>query len=354
MNINIVKASLLILALVLPNANLYAQEENSDLSDPPELIFVAYPREVLKNKKVNLEWNSDGDYCMASGGWSGRLPSSGSKTVKVSKNSKFSLQCFNDDGTSSNVQTSTVKVVKKTKKPSRNLVIKQFSWHDEFGNQYLVVRSGNKGEIRWIAPGTIACKASSNNEDWSGLLASSGEREVTAEDNDRFVIRCIAPDGTLTSESIIPVETAAKTTKEDILKNISIFPAGIVILQDPRPTTWESGVVARGTQAQIMIEVNWNGSYPVNTLDLWEIPFATKFDGYSKASVSYEGFNPDPSQVKVISPGGSFSYQFDGNFPTIGARMLEFTLGEKKITKSIQVKDCSTTSPGDRFMSCKD
>ncbi len=351
MNQRAMIATLMALSLVIAPVPSFAQETESDEQLPPEVILISYPREVVKNKKVTVEWSSDGEFCNASGGWSGKKAAAGSETIKVKKNQKFMLECFDEDSLTSGVRTTAVKVVKKVKKTSAPM-IRQFAFYDGTGNQYAIVTSGAEGSLKWNAPNAVACKASSKNEDWSGLIPASGEQDVIAKDNDRFALKCMSKEGVFSPEWVISVETGVSMTQETILKNLS-FKDEILVLQDPRTPDWPN-TVARGSQAQFAIEGTWNGSVPVKTIDLWQIPFTMNFPDYINAKpLGEQGLLID-GMVKVISPRQSLFWQFDGNFVTTGQKTLSFSIGGKTFTRQIKVQDCVSARPGDPYTSCKD
>lgn len=69
--------------------------------------FSANPPSVPQGEFVTLFWNSDAEYCVAQGGWSGQKPASGSERVgPVRTNQTYTLVCYKNGRTIT--QTTTV------------------------------------------------------------------------------------------------------------------------------------------------------------------------------------------------------------------------------------------------------
>ncbi len=189
--------SLLVLGTFLYAPSVSAQEDDELL----DLVFVATPSVVGKNDLVQLEWEaSDADYCTASDGWSGKKPAQGSEVVKPKKVKKYtySLECFdNEGGTSDEV---SVKVTVLKKRPGRGPAPKEISLR----TTKTKIAPGGTVSIIWKAKGAAACRAFGS-DDWAGLKLPSGREILSPQGTTQYSLHCWSPGGTISDVKTVSV-----------------------------------------------------------------------------------------------------------------------------------------------------
>ena len=130
---------------------------------------------------ATLTWSSfNATSCSASGGWSGTLDSSGSKsTGALGDDTTFSLTCAGAGGTSQPASVTIVVNAPPTAALSANPT---------------TVTAGGASVLTWSSTHATACLAAGN---WSGTLAANGSQSTGAlTANSTFSLTCSGPGGT--------------------------------------------------------------------------------------------------------------------------------------------------------------
>ncbi|HEY6924872.1 MAG TPA: PQQ-binding-like beta-propeller repeat protein [Steroidobacteraceae bacterium] len=176
---------------------VYPQQLNTTLT--------ANPTSIAAGQTTTLTWSSNGaDSCVASGGWSGTLPASGSQSVSVSGagNNSYYLQCSNatGDGSAQATVQGLVATVSLSANPTTTGV-------------------GQPTTLTWSSTQASSCTASG---EWSGTLASSGSQVVTpnAVGNHSYFITCSNPGA--------PAQTSVSVTASIPVVALSVFPSTVV------------------------------------------------------------------------------------------------------------------------------
>jgi hypothetical protein len=147
----------------------------------PGVTFSASAPTVAQGQSVTLTWDSDGvSRCVASGGWQGEHPVSGSYTVtNLSADQAFRIACSGPYGAVASVVSVTVSA-------SSAAVTIDFTAPNS-------VTSGSNASLTWTTTGATSCEASGG---WSGARATSGTASAGPVTSDTvFVLRCSGANG---------------------------------------------------------------------------------------------------------------------------------------------------------------
>ena len=167
--------------------------------------LTASPGSIAAGQTTLLTWSSDGaDSCIASGGWTGSLPASGSQSVSVATagNNYYNLQCTNATG-DGNAQV-TVQGLVATASLSANPT---------------TTGAGQTTTLTWSSTEASSCTASG---EWSGTLASSGSQVVTpgGVGSHAYSITCGNPGA--------PAQANVSVTASIPVVTLSAFPSTVV------------------------------------------------------------------------------------------------------------------------------
>jgi hypothetical protein len=142
---------------------------------------------------TTLAWSTtSADACVASGGWSGPKPPSGSVAIdQLTTTTSYQLTCTGSAGSSSQ----SAEVVGATPAPTVSLTALPTT-----------VAAGGTTTLTWSSTDATTCTASGG---WGGLLATSGSLTVGAlASNTEFVLTCSGIDGTASQATTVTVASA--------------------------------------------------------------------------------------------------------------------------------------------------
>jgi len=169
----------------------FKTENNNDLEDiqnneeqAPYLVFIRYPDQVTKGKKATLRWESDADYCIASGAWKGKKADTGNFVVYPKRlKETYYLQCFIADGRKTSKEQITVTVVKKlpTKNQSRVTI--------NLSAEQATIQHGERVTISWNAVNAMNCEGFGPDE-WVGLQYVKGSQDVAPDQTEIYSLKC--------------------------------------------------------------------------------------------------------------------------------------------------------------------
>jgi trimeric autotransporter adhesin len=151
--------------------------------EPPTLQLTVAPQSVPRGGSALLTWTAQhADGCVASGGWSGARPPSGSaSTGALTQDTSFKLSCTGDGGTIA--KSVTVDVLDDTLPPPRVT----------FKATPTAVDFGQTTTLSWNAEYAAWCTASGA---WSGVKAPAGaERSRRLTANSTFMLSCFNESG---------------------------------------------------------------------------------------------------------------------------------------------------------------
>jgi len=154
------------------------------VNEPPTASLTANPTTVSAGGASTLTWSSaHATACAATGGWSGQLTASGSKsTGALAANSTFSLTCSGPAGTSAVVSATVTVSSLPPPAPVATLTASPTS-----------VASGGMSMLIWSSTNATACTASGG---WTGSLGANGTQAtgaVTAQTT--YTVVCTGPGG---------------------------------------------------------------------------------------------------------------------------------------------------------------
>ena len=160
----------------------------------PALTLSASPSTVKSGAASMLAWSSTNTTaCVASGGWSGTKPTSGSSaTANLSATTKFMLTCTGAGGSASQSATVTTSATP----PSVSISASPSS-----------VASGGSSTLTWSSTNATACTASGA---WSGSMATSGSQATGAMTATKtYALSCTGAGGTATQSATVAVNAVS-------------------------------------------------------------------------------------------------------------------------------------------------
>ncbi len=183
----------------------------------PTASLSASPIAVAAGGSSTLSWSSAGATgCIASGGWTGALPASGTRaTGALSAPTTYSLTCSGAGGTSAPA-TSTVNIV-----PSATLSVYPS-----------VIAPGGSSTLTWTSSNAVACTASGG---WSGALGRAGTQATGAVGTTTsYSLVCSGPGGSSTPMS-------AKLTVSTLTMSLAPTRAAITLTRNQQFTATVPG-----------------------------------------------------------------------------------------------------------------
>ncbi len=207
----------------------------------PTVNLQVSPSSVTAGQKVTLQWNASGSQsCMASGGWSGAQPMSGTLSlVTPPESTSYTLTCTGQGGSAAQSAAVTVHPAA----PSVTLTATPTT-----------VDAQGVATLHWLATNANACTASGG---WQGPLSTTGQWSTGKLSNTtEFEITCTGSGGTTTQSTTVTVSASAPAIM--IQANPStVSPGGSSVLTwSGRNVTscsasggWSGNQSASGTQA---------------------------------------------------------------------------------------------------------
>jgi len=162
----------------------------------PTVSLTANPSTIANGASATLIWNSThATSCMASGGWSGSEPTSGStSTGNLTSNQSYTLTCTGPGGTAAQSATVTASAAAPTVSISANPSS---------------ITSGSASTLSWSATNATSCTASGG---WSGNLAVSGTQSTgTLNASTTFTLTCTGTGGSASQSATVSVTQPVPT-----------------------------------------------------------------------------------------------------------------------------------------------
>ena len=160
----------------------------------PVITLAPNPSIVMRGSGTTLAWSTtSADACVASNGWSGPKPPSGSVAIdQLTTTTSYQLTCTGSAGSSSQ----SAQVVVATPAPTVSLTA-----------QPTTIAAGGNSTLTWTSTDATTCTASGG---WGGVLATSGSLTMGAlASNTEFVLTCSGIDGTASQATTVTVASAA-------------------------------------------------------------------------------------------------------------------------------------------------
>jgi mannan endo-1,4-beta-mannosidase len=185
---------------VTTQADAKATDSPSGIT-PPVVSLSTSANSIGMGRSVTLKWSAAGaQSCMASGGWSGAQPTSGSQnTTDLTTTTKFTLTCVGNGGSASQTATVTVAAVP----PSTNLPTVSLS------AGVASLASGASTTLTWASTNATACTASGG---WSGALMTAGSESTEAVNaSTTYTLTCTGSGGSAVQSVTVSVTSGAPT-----------------------------------------------------------------------------------------------------------------------------------------------
>ncbi len=162
----------------------------------PSVTLNATPTTVLTGGTSVLTWSAtNSTACTAGGGWSGSLPTSGTRTTQaLTSSTEFTLTCTGSGGSAA--QSTTISVAASA--PAISLSASPSS-----------LTAGESTTLTWSATASNSCTASGA---WTGDKAATGKELTAALDaTATFTLTCIGPGGSATQSAVVSVTPKTPT-----------------------------------------------------------------------------------------------------------------------------------------------
>jgi trimeric autotransporter adhesin len=167
----------------------------------PAVNLTANPSTIKSGATSMLSWSSSNDTaCTASGGWSGSMGTSGSRsTAALTATTKFMLTCTGAGGTAAQSATVTV----SSSPPSVSISASPTS-----------VSSGGSSTLTWSSSNATACTASGG---WTGSVSTAGSKATGAiSTSTTYSLTCTGTGGSASQSATVSVTAATTTTSGQV------------------------------------------------------------------------------------------------------------------------------------------
>jgi hypothetical protein len=169
----------------------------------PSVTLTATPTTIISGNSSMLTWNvRHGGACIASGGWSGSMATSGTWSTGALLNSTtYELTCTSGHGSATQAVTVTV-----TAPLSVTPAVPTVS----FSGSPSTIASGSASILTWSSINATACTASGG---WSGTLATSGSQSTGAlSASTTYTLSCTGIGGSASQSATVTVTPATTGT----------------------------------------------------------------------------------------------------------------------------------------------
>jgi hypothetical protein len=271
----------------------------------PTATLSAVPTAISAGGTSTLSWSStNATSCTASGGWTGSLAASGSRsTGPVNAATTYTLICSGAGGTSAPA-TATVNLT-----PSATLSVYPS-----------VITTGGSSTLTWSSSNAAACVASGG---WSGALGTGGTQSTGAVSaTTTYSLICSGPGGSSTPVS-------AKLTVSSVTMSLAPTAAAITLTRTQQFTATVPG----GGAATWTVDGIANGNSTVGTISATGLYTAGSAGVHSIVATSIANSTQTASAtVAVTDLGGVYTYHND--LSRDGANSQEYALTTANVATS--------------------
>ena len=270
-------------------------------TSPPTLQLAANPTFAGVGQTVTVFWSSRyTSSCLASGGWSGAKPTTGSETVTIAQSgpNNYALSCTGPGG--STKQSITVAGL-----PPPSLTLSAHPTQ---------IGLGNTVSVEWQTSGASTCTASG---DWSGTEAASGSQSerVSKLGPNNYTLTCSGSTGsatktvTVTGLQLPTLDFSAQPISQIIEREATLSWSTTNVSSCGASGAWSGGQAAAGsfnvTSAYAVVQnytltCDGPGGSVVKTVSIsWKLPtvsFATAAERTAKGNLAGES----TSVIQVI------------------------------------------------------
>jgi Fibronectin type III domain len=160
----------------------------------PSVTLTATPTTIISGNSSMLTWNArHGEACIASGGWSGSMATSGTwSTGALFNSTNYELTCTSGHGSATQTVTVTVTAPVTPAVPAVS-----------FSDSPSTIASGSASILTWSSTNATACTASGG---WSGTLATSGSQSTGAlSASTTYTLSCTGTGGSASQSATVTV-----------------------------------------------------------------------------------------------------------------------------------------------------
>lgn len=158
----------------------------------PTVTIRANPRSILQGESSTLTWNSqNATTCVASNGWLGSRPLSGTEVVRPNTTTTFTVTCSNEFGQAQDSDTVFV--------GDRPLELPRVTLRANPNR----IMYGNSSVLTWNSQNATSCFASNG---WSGTKSLSGNETVSPTTQTTYTITCSNNRGTAQDSDTVFVD----------------------------------------------------------------------------------------------------------------------------------------------------
>ena len=184
------------IGIISPTQTLFPPQHFTVLAgNAPTIAFAASPTTVTPGGSATLSWSTTNvTTCVASGGWSGSVATSGTATESPTATTTYTLTCSGANGSIQANATVTVRIPA----PTIALAASPAS-----------IVSGASSTLSWSTTNAASCTASGG---WSGSEATSGSLSVSPSRTTTYTLACTGAGGTSRASATVSVTAAPKPT----------------------------------------------------------------------------------------------------------------------------------------------
>ncbi len=256
----------------------------------PTVTLSANPSTVANGASALLAWTStDATSCVASGGWSGSEPTSGSaSTGNLTSNQSYTLTCTGPGGSAAQTATVTASAAA----PTVTLRARPSS-----------ITAGSASTLTWSATNATSCTAGGG---WSGNLATSGSQSTGAlNSSTTFTLNCTGAGGSASQSATVTVTQNVPTV------TLSASPS-TVTSGSSATLTWTTTNATSCTASDA-----WSGTEPVNGSA--STGSLTSAQSYTLTCTGPGGSASQSATVSVIQPVPTVTLSANPSTVTSGA-----------------------------------
>ena len=323
---------------------------------PPTISFSAVPATIAAGQPATLTWSStNAASCIASDGWLGTRPTSGSLAVTPAATTTYILTCTGIGGAAS----TSAQVTVTTPLPTVSLSAAPAS-----------IAAGESSTLTWASTGAGSCTASGG---WSGTRATSGSQAVSPSSTTSYALNCSGTGGSAAQSATVTV-TAAGEIAPSLVPSRASGVAPLYVFFDATATTaaatnrpfheleyrWDFGDPGSGswTSTPGMPNLSRNQATGAVAAHVFESPGTytvslTVLDGAAPATRSVQITVSDPDTVfaaNTLCVGNAQPVAGSGGCPA-GAAVLTSSDFDASVNNNIASRKRILFRRGDTFAS---
>jgi hypothetical protein len=165
-----------------------------ELPPMPVVHISIDPSAITEGEEATLTWSAtNATSCIASSGWSGSRPTSGSEVVTPVSTTTYMLECTGSGGVDSDEVT--VVVTEAPEEPIEPTV--------ELTADPMTIDEGNSSTLEWVSEHANSCTASGSG--FTGAKSADGSESVSPTETTIYSIECTGEGGTVSDSVTVTV-----------------------------------------------------------------------------------------------------------------------------------------------------